>query len=64
MEKAASEKSANKWLNVPIIATITRLLCWELMRLTSTDALIMSVTAALTMSTVFVIIYAWSLIKR
>ena len=30
MEKTASEKSANKWLSIPIIATITRLLCREL----------------------------------
>jgi len=30
MEKTASEKPANKWLNVPIIAMITRLLCREL----------------------------------
>ena len=30
MEKTASEKLTNKWLSVPIIATITRLLCCEL----------------------------------
>lgn len=30
MEKTASDKPANKWLNVPIIAMITRLLCREL----------------------------------
>lgn len=30
MENAANQKSANKWLSVPIIATITRLLCREL----------------------------------
>jgi putative transposase len=30
MEKTASEKPANKWLNISIIATITRLLCREL----------------------------------
>ncbi|MHC4754286.1 MAG: hypothetical protein ACYTBP_04005 [Planctomycetota bacterium] len=30
MEKTASEKSAYKWLSVPLIATITRLLCREL----------------------------------
>ena len=30
MEKTASGKSANKWLSVPIIATITRLLSREL----------------------------------
>ena len=30
MEKIVSENSANKWLSVPIIATLTRLLCREL----------------------------------
>ncbi len=30
MENTANQKHANKWLNVPIIATITRLLCREL----------------------------------
>ena len=30
MENAAGDKIRNKWLSVPIIATITRLLCWEL----------------------------------
>jgi hypothetical protein len=30
MEKTASEKSAYKWLSVPLIATITRLLRREL----------------------------------
>ena len=30
MENTVSEKSANKWLSVPIIATLTRLLCREL----------------------------------
>lgn len=30
MENTANEKPDNKWLNVPIIATITRLLCREL----------------------------------
>jgi hypothetical protein len=30
MENVANQKAANKWLNVPIIATITRLLCREL----------------------------------
>ena len=30
MENATNQKVANKWLNVPIIATITRLLCREL----------------------------------
>jgi len=30
MEKTTSEKPANKWLTVPIIVTITRLLCREL----------------------------------
>ena len=30
MEKSESKASFNKWLNVPIIATITRLLCREL----------------------------------
>lgn len=30
MENTANQKPANKWLNVPIIATITRLLCREL----------------------------------
>ena len=30
MENTANQKAANKWLSVPIIATITRLLCREL----------------------------------
>ncbi len=30
MENPTNQKIANKWLNVPIIATITRLLCLEL----------------------------------
>jgi len=30
MENVANQKAANKWLSVPIIATVTRLLCWEL----------------------------------
>ena len=30
MEKAASEKPVNKWLSVPIIASLTQLLCREL----------------------------------
>ncbi len=30
MENVANQKPANKWLSVPIIATITRLLCREL----------------------------------
>ena len=30
MENAANKITANRWLNVPIIATITRLLCREL----------------------------------
>ena len=30
MAKTAPDKPANKWLNIPIIATITRLLCREL----------------------------------
>jgi len=30
MENVANQKAANKWLNVPIIATVTRLLCREL----------------------------------
>ena len=30
MENAAGEKIRNRWLSVPIIATITRLLCREL----------------------------------
>lgn len=30
MENSANKITANKWLNVPIIAMITRLLCWEL----------------------------------
>ena len=30
MENATNQKPANKWLSVPIIATITRLLCREL----------------------------------
>ena len=30
MENSANQTTANKWLNVPIIATITRLLCREL----------------------------------
>jgi hypothetical protein len=30
MENAANQKSVNKWLSVPIIAAITRLLCREL----------------------------------
>ena len=31
MENTTNQEVANKWLNVPIIATITRLLCRELM---------------------------------
>ena len=30
MENTANQKAANKWLSIPIIATITRLLCREL----------------------------------
>ena len=30
MEQNTDQKSANKWLSVPVIATITRLLCREL----------------------------------
>ena len=30
MENTTNQKPANKWLSVPIIATITRLLCREL----------------------------------
>jgi len=30
MENTSSDKPMNKWLSVPIIATITRLLCREL----------------------------------
>lgn len=30
MEKLSDQNTANKWLSVPIIATITRLLCREL----------------------------------
>ena len=30
MENFTNQTTANKWLNVPIIATITRLLCREL----------------------------------
>ncbi len=30
MENSRNQTTANKWLNVPIIATITRLLCREL----------------------------------
>ena len=30
MESSTNQTTANKWLNVPIIATITRLLCREL----------------------------------
>ncbi|MBW8016206.1 MAG: hypothetical protein FVQ82_08470 [Planctomycetes bacterium] len=30
MGNAANQQSANKWLSIPIIATITRLLCREL----------------------------------
>lgn len=30
MENSTNQTTANKWLNVPIIATITRLLCREL----------------------------------
>ena len=30
MENPANQKAANKWLSLPIIATITRLLCREL----------------------------------
>ncbi len=30
MDKTLEERSQNKWLSVPIIATITRLLCGEL----------------------------------
>ena len=30
MENLTNQTTANKWLNVPIIATITRLLCREL----------------------------------
>ncbi|HBG28548.1 MAG: hypothetical protein A2Y10_19895 [Planctomycetes bacterium GWF2_41_51] len=30
MENTANQTTANKWLNVPIIAIITRLLCREL----------------------------------
>jgi hypothetical protein len=30
MEKSTNQTPANKWLSVPIIATITRLLCREL----------------------------------
>ncbi len=30
MENTTNQTTANKWLNVPIIATITRLLCREL----------------------------------
>ena len=30
MENSTNQTSANKWLNVPVIATITRLLCREL----------------------------------
>ena len=30
MENASNQKTANKWLSIPIIATITRLLCREL----------------------------------
>ena len=30
MENVANQKAANKWLNVPIIATVTRLLCRKL----------------------------------
>jgi len=30
MENTANQTTANKWLNIPIIATITRLLCQEL----------------------------------
>jgi hypothetical protein len=30
MENVANQKAANKWLSVPLIATITRLLCREL----------------------------------
>ena len=30
MENTATQKAANKWLSVPIIATVTRLLCREL----------------------------------
>ena len=30
MGNAANQKAANKWLSVPIIATVTRLLCREL----------------------------------
>ena len=30
MENATNKNPGNKWLNVPIIATITRLLCREL----------------------------------
>jgi hypothetical protein len=30
MENLSAQSTANKWLSVPIIATITRLLCREL----------------------------------
>ena len=30
MENTANQKPANKWLSIPIIATVTRLLCSEL----------------------------------
>ena len=30
MKKTSDQKAANKWLNMPIIATVTRLLCREL----------------------------------
>lgn len=30
MENLSNPKNANKWFNVPVIATITRLLCREL----------------------------------
>ena len=30
MENTANQRNTNKWLHVPIIATITRLLCREL----------------------------------
>ena len=30
MENVANKTTSNKWLNIPIIATITRLLCREL----------------------------------
>lgn len=30
MENSTNQTTANKWLNVPVIATITRLLCREL----------------------------------